>query len=117
MKYTVRFETRAARNLRSIERFLADMATPAIAAAYTKQIIAYYRTQLGTFPLGDRNRDDLRPGLHVVGLKKRVAIAYLVDSDRHIVSIIDIFYGGQNWESFFVKRNTDFHGAPNLSER
>ena len=78
------------------------MATTAVAVDYTSQIVVYCRTQLGTFPLSGRSRDDLYPGLRVIGFKKRVAIAYLVDSEQHIVSIIGIFYGGQNWESFFV---------------
>ena len=41
-------------------------------------------------------RDDIRPGLRVVGFERRVAIALLVDAER--VVVLRLFYGGQDWE-------------------
>ena len=42
-------------------------------------------------------RDDVRPGLRTTNYRKRTIIAFSVDAER--VSIIGIFYGGQNYET------------------
>lgn len=41
-------------------------------------------------------RDDIRPGLRVVGFERSVAVAFTVDEDA--VHIQRIFYGGVDWE-------------------
>jgi plasmid stabilization system protein ParE len=43
-------------------------------------------------------RDDIRPGLRVTHHKGRTVIAYAVDADARTVSILGVFYGGQNHE-------------------
>ena len=42
-------------------------------------------------------RDDVRPGLRITNYKKRAVIAFDVDAEQ--VSILGIFYGGQDYES------------------
>lgn len=42
-------------------------------------------------------RDDIRPGLRVTNYKKRAVIAFDVAAER--VSIIGVFYGGQDYET------------------
>jgi toxin ParE1/3/4 len=44
-------------------------------------------------------RDDVRPGLRIVGFERRVTIAFEVSSDT--VTILRLFYGGRNWEEQF----------------
>jgi toxin ParE1/3/4 len=44
-------------------------------------------------------RDDIRPGLRVVGYKHRASIAFTVEGER--VIILRIFHGGQNWTEQF----------------
>ena len=41
-------------------------------------------------------RDDLRPGLRIVPFKKRTAIAFEVDEQRRMVTILRVFYDGQD---------------------
>ncbi len=41
-------------------------------------------------------RDDVRPGLRIMGFERRVTVAFEVDAE--IVTILRLFYGGQNWE-------------------
>jgi toxin ParE1/3/4 len=41
-------------------------------------------------------RDDIRPGLRVVGFERRVTIAFAVGEAG--VTIVRVFYGGQDWE-------------------
>jgi plasmid stabilization system protein ParE len=42
-------------------------------------------------------RDDVRPGLRITNHKKRAVIAFDVDAEQ--VSIIGVFYGGQDHET------------------
>ncbi|MER8413774.1 type II toxin-antitoxin system RelE/ParE family toxin [Mesorhizobium sp. M7A.F.Ca.US.010.02.1.1] len=65
------------------------------AIRYIERIEAYcqgldYASERGT------RRDDLRPGLRVVGFERRVTVTFTVESDQ--VVIFRVFYGGANWE-------------------
>ncbi len=42
-------------------------------------------------------RNDVRPGLRITHYKKRTVIAFGVDAET--VSIIGVFYGGQDYET------------------
>ncbi len=42
-------------------------------------------------------RDDIRDGLRIVGFEKRATVAFIVSDTT--VTILRIFYGGQNWET------------------
>jgi len=46
-----------------------------------------------------RLRDDIRPGLRIVGFERRVTVAFSVDDGR--VTILRLFYGGRAWEDTF----------------
>ena len=84
-------------------RYIAEAASPDIAAQYTEAIVSYCDS-LRTFPLRGTRRDDVRPGLRITNYKKRAVIAF--DADADVVSIIGVFYGGQNYE-------TILHDDPN----
>ncbi len=56
------------------------------------------------FPHCGTMRDDVRSGLRIPHYKKRTVIAFDVDSDQ--VSIIAVFYGGQDYETI-LKDNLD----------
>lgn len=58
---------------------------------YLERIEAYCRT-LSAFPERGTLRDDLRPGLRLVGFEKRVTIAFRVMPGR--VMIYRVLYGG-----------------------
>lgn len=53
---------------------------------------------LALFPLRGVPREDIRPGLRVTHHKGRTLIAYAVDESARIVSIVGVFYGGQDHE-------------------
>jgi len=67
-----------------------------VAQRYTEAIVEYCET-LHTFPLRGSKRDDIRPGLRVTNYKGRAVIAF--DVSEALVSIIGIFYGGQDYEN------------------
>jgi plasmid stabilization system protein ParE len=54
---------------------------------------------LALFPLRGVPREDIRPGLRVTHHKGRTLIAYAVDIDARTVSIVGVFYGGQNLDA------------------
>ncbi|MGA9072136.1 MAG: type II toxin-antitoxin system RelE/ParE family toxin [Terracidiphilus sp.] len=77
---------------------IAAAASPEIAARYTDAIVEQCES-LKTFPLRGARRDDIRPGLRVFGFRRRVSIVFEVTGET--VTILGIFYGGQNFEAAF----------------
>ena len=51
-------------------------------------------------------RDDLRQGLRIVPFKKRTAIAFALDEDRRVVTVLRVFYGGQDYEAVLGRRGS-----------
>lgn len=96
MKYRVIFSPEAEEQLAELFHYIAAAASPGIAERYVNAIITYCET-LDTFPLRGAQRDDIRPGLRVSNYKGRTVIAFDVDTQQ--VSIIGVFYGGQDYES------------------
>jgi len=94
MNRRVVFSPEAQEQLAELYRYIAEAASPAIAARYTEAIVNYCEG-LRAFPLRGVKRDDVRPGLRVTNYKKRTVIAFDVDAER--VSIIGVFYGGQDY--------------------
>ena len=60
--------------------------------AYLERIEAYCQG-FSLFPKRGRRRDDLFPGLRVVGFERRLSIAFLVEPER--VVILRVLYGGR----------------------
>ena len=98
MKYRVLFSPEAEEQLAALYGYIADAASPDIAATYTEAIVCYCES-LHTFPLRGTQRDDIRPGLRITNFKKRMVIAFTVDIQAREVSIIGLFYGGQDYET------------------
>jgi len=95
-QYTVIFTPEAQDQLAELYRYIAVAASPEIAQRYTNAIITYCEG-LHTFPLRGTCRDDIRLGLRITNYKKRTVIAF--DVDAELVSIIGVFYGGQDYET------------------
>ena len=96
MIYRVVFSPEAEEQLAALYRYIAAAASPDIAARYTEAIVTYCES-LRTFPHRATKRDDIRPGLRITNYRKRAVIAF--DVDAEMVSIIGIFYGGQDYET------------------
>ncbi len=94
MMYQVRFSPEAEEQLVALYRYIAEQASPAIAARYTEAIIDCCEG-LAHFPQRGTPRDDLRPGLRLTNYKGRVVIAFAIEGEW--VSIIGLFYGGQDF--------------------
>ena len=96
MTHRVVFTAEAEAQIVALYRYIATAASPEIAARYTEAIVSYCES-LETFPHRGTRRDDVRPGLRITNYKKRTVIAFDVDVDE--VSIIGVFYGGQDYET------------------
>jgi plasmid stabilization system protein ParE len=104
MPYPVVFTPEAEEQLAALYRYIAVAASPKIAERYTSAIITYCEG-LRTFPQRGTHRDDIRPGLRITNYKGRTVIAF--DVAAELVSIIGVFYGGQDYETLL---------QPNLDE-
>ena len=92
---TVTFTPQARSDLFSIGDWIAERVGVDVALSYMARLEAY----CSGFEYGGergRRRDDLRPGLRVVGFERRVAIVFTVSDDE--VTILRLYYGGQNWQ-------------------
>lgn len=96
MAYTVEFAPEAQEQLAGLYRYIAKAASPDIAQRYTDAIVSHCE-ELQTFPLRGNQRDDIRPGLRITNYRKRAVIAFAVDAKQ--VSILGVFYGGQDFET------------------
>ncbi len=78
--------------------YIAERADPERARAYAARIEACC-DGLGNFPERGSARDDLLPGLRVIGFERRVTIAFHVTPE--FVVIDRILYGGRDLDTSF----------------
>ncbi len=96
MSYRVVFSPAAQEQLLDLYRYIAAAGSPDVAARYTGSIATYCES-LCMFPLRGTRRDDVRPGLRITNYKGRTVIAF--DVAPGLVSIVGIFYGGQDYQT------------------
>lgn len=104
MSYRVVFSPEAQEQLVALYGYIAAAASPDIAARYTDGIVSYCES-LCTFPHRGNVRDDVRPGLRITNYKKRAVIAF--DVGAEMVSIVGVFYGGQDYETILQDDASD----------
>lgn len=97
MPYRVVFAPEAADQLEALFSYIGERSSPAVAQRYTDAIVATCEG-LALFPLRGVARQDIRPGLRLTHYKGRTVIAYAVEEGTQTVSIIGVFYGGQDHE-------------------
>ena len=97
MSYRVEFAPEAVAQLAAIEEHIINAGAPVAAIRYVDAIVAYCEG-LVTFPERGTKRDDLFPGLRVTNYRGAAVIAFSVDFEREVVSILGVFYGGQDYE-------------------
>lgn len=81
--------------LLGLYRYIAERGSPAAARRFTDAIMMRCE-ELADAPLIGRLREDIRPNLRLWPYRRRVMIAY--DLDAEVVTILGIFYGGQDFE-------------------
>lgn len=104
MTYRVVFSPEAVEQLADLYRYIAEAASPDVAMRYTEAIVSYCES-LCSFPHRGTRRDDVRPGLRITHYRKRAVIAF--DVDGELVSIMGVFYGGQDYETILRDDSDD----------
>jgi toxin ParE1/3/4 len=90
--WAVAFQPEAQNDLDTIERLIAARDTPEAAAAYIERVITFCET-LRHFPERGAARDDLGPGVRLIGFEKRISIVVRLRNDE--VRVVRVFYAGQ----------------------
>ena len=93
MTNEVVFAPEAQLDLLDLYDMVAEGSSSERAVAYVERIQAAC-LRLAAFPERGTRRDDIRPGLRVIGFERRVAIAFHVGAGR--VTIDRILYGGRD---------------------
>ena len=99
IRYAVRYAERAIEQLEEIGVYVAECSSEQIADRFIDGIVDACET-LSMFPKRGVRRDDLRPGLRILGYRRRVSVAFEVEGDR--VNILGVYYGGQNYDAEFM---------------
>lgn len=94
MAYRIVFRPFAEHDLVALYQYIAENSSPDRAAAYIGRI-EQGCVSLADFPFRGAKRDDLYPGLRIIGFERRASIAFVVESET--VRILRIFYGGRDF--------------------
>jgi toxin ParE1/3/4 len=86
----------AQRDLFDIEVWLETQTSKRFARNYTDRLVEYC-TRLDIASRRGSPRDDVLPGLRIIGFERRLTIAFAVHDDR--VEILRVFRGGRDWEA------------------
>ena len=96
--YSVYFMPDAVKDLENIYEYVAEQSGfPGRAWGYMEKLKLKCQ-ELKTFPIRGQQRHDLMDGLRIYPLDKRAVAAFLVDEAEQTVCILNIFYGGRDYE-------------------
>ena len=100
MSYSVAFAPEALAQLEALEDYISHTESPVVAARFIDNIINHCES-LGVFPLRGTCRNDLLPALRITHYRHTTAIAFSVAAETETVSILGVFYGGQDYAARF----------------
>lgn len=93
------FHPRAKRELDELYDYIGENGSPRQAATFVSQIRDYCLS-FSTFPERGTRRDDIEPGIRIVGFRRRVSIVFTVGESE--VWILGVYYGGRDFESLLA---------------
>jgi toxin ParE1/3/4 len=93
LRYRTEFSPESVGDLSDLYDYIAARDSAERAMGYISRLEAFCRN-LSLFPVRGARRDDLGPGLRVVGFERRAVIAFQIGTDT--VTILRILYGGRN---------------------
>ena len=100
-RFKVTFSPQAEADLLRLFNYITAKSGIAVADAYIDRIEAACLS-LETFPMRGTPRDDLSPGVRMLGFERRAAIAFTVREDE--VQIFRILYGGRDYGRLLAPR-------------
>jgi plasmid stabilization system protein ParE len=97
--YDVSLTPDAIDDLNRIYDYIAlDKQMPDVAWTYIQRLEQSCR-KMELAPVRGQKRDDLRKNLRISPIDKNAIIAFEVDEEAQTVLILNIFYGGQDYET------------------
>lgn len=107
-KYDVYLMPDAIKDLETIYSYIAEKRSfPERAWGYVEKLRQQCH-ELETAPLRGQQRDDLLPNLRVAPIDKKAVAAFLVDEKKQAVLILNIFYGGRDYEALMSESSKDY---------
>lgn len=106
MSYSVVFSPEVLTQLDALEDYICDAGSPLVATRFIDNLVSYCES-LGLFPLRGTRRDDLLTGLRITHYRRSTIIAFRMRPDCETVSIVGVFYGGQNYTALFQGEGND----------
>ena len=101
-KYDVYLMPDAIKDLEGIYGYITDKSGfPERAWSYIEKLQQKCR-ELETAPLRGQQRDDLMHNLRIVPIDKKAVAAFIVDEDKKAVLVLNIFYGGRDYEALMM---------------
>lgn len=100
MSYSVAFAPKALTQLEALEDYISKTEAPDVAARFVDNIISYCDS-LSVSPLRGKCRNDLLPALRIIHYRHTTAIAFSRAAETETVSILGVFYGGQDYAAQF----------------
>jgi plasmid stabilization system protein ParE len=98
-KYDVYLMPDAIKDLENIYSYISDKSGfPERAWAYIEKLRQKCH-ELETAPLRGQQRDDLMENLRITPIDKKAVVAFIVDEEKQAVIILNIFYGGRDYEA------------------
>ncbi len=97
--HKVVFAPEARDDIEDLYLFIAERGGAGRALAYVERIETYCQG-FAEFPERGTRRDDLFPGLRIVGFERRVTIAFHVSADT--VAFLRILYGGRDVDALTI---------------
>ena len=89
----------AIKDLENIYSYISDKSGfPERAWAYIEKLRQKCH-ELETAPLRGQQRDDLMENLRITPIDKKAVVAFIVDEEKQAVIILNIFYGGRDYEA------------------
>lgn len=96
-EYNVVLTPNALIDIQNIYDYISERNTTDMAWEYI-QTIKNKSDNLKEYPLRGINRDNIRAGLRLLVIDKKSIIAYEVNEKNKLVTILNIFYGGQDYK-------------------
>jgi toxin ParE1/3/4 len=95
---TVVFAPEAQNDLSQIYDWIEKASSSSAALSFIERVEAYCLAFDLAAERGMR-RDDIRPGLRVVGFERTLTLAFSTDDDT--ITFLRIFHAGRNWQGVF----------------
>jgi toxin ParE1/3/4 len=92
--YPVILSPEARVDLLQLYEYIVDRAGEQVALNYIHRLEGFCQG-LETFPERGSIRDDIRPGLRIIGFERRVTVAFHIQSDT--VMVDQVLYGGREF--------------------